>query len=116
MKKLVCVILLAIVISGCASTTVLNSNPNGATVYLNGEKVGTTPYTHTDTKIVGSTTTVQLKKDGYQDLTTTFSRNEDVNVGAVIGGLFVLFPFLWTMDYKPIHTYELFPLKETVSQ
>jgi len=115
MQKLVC-IALALTITGCASTTVINSEPNGATVYLNGEKVGTTPYTHTDTKIVGSTNTVQLKKDGYQDLTATFSRNEDVNVGAIIGGVFVLVPFLWIMDYKPSRSYEMTPLKGTAGQ
>lgn len=115
MNKLVC-ITLALSITGCASTTVLNSEPNGATVYLNGEKVGTTPYIHTDKKIVGSTNTVQLKKEGYQDFTTVFSRNENVNVGAIVGGIFLFFPFLWTMDYKPSHSYEMVPLKGTASQ
>jgi hypothetical protein len=109
-KKLVCLIL-TIFVSACASTTVINSEPSGATIYLNGEKVGVTPYTYTDTKIVGSTNTVLLKKDGYQDVTTAFSRNENVNVGAIIGGVFVLVPFLWTMDYKPNHLYEMAPLK-----
>ncbi len=115
MKSLLC-ITLAISISACASTTVINSEPNGAAVYLNGEKVGLTPYTHTDTKIVGSTNTVLLKKEGYQDFSAAFSRNEDVNVGAIIGGFFVLVPFLWTMDYKPSHSYEMVPLKSAASQ
>lgn len=108
-KKLIC-IALAVSITGCASTTILNSEPNGATVYLNGEKVGTTPYIHTDKKIVGSTNTVQLQKEGYQDLIAAFSRNEDVNVGATIFGSFLVVPWLWMMDYKPSHSYELVPL------
>ena len=115
MKNLFC-ITLAISVSACASTTVVNSEPSGATVYLNGEKVGTTPYTHTDTKIVGSTNRVLLKKEGYQDFSTVFSRNEDVNIGAIIGGLFVLVPFLWTMDYKPSHSYEMVPLRSAANQ
>jgi hypothetical protein len=115
MKSLLC-ITLAISISACASTTIINSEPNGAAVYLNGEKVGLTPYTHTDTKIVGSTNTVLLKNEGYQDFSASFSRNEDVNVGAIIGGFFVLVPFLWTMDYKPSHSYEMVPLKSAASQ
>lgn len=48
--------------SSCASTTVINSNPQGAKVYMNQSFVGTTPYTHTDTKIVGSATPIQLKR------------------------------------------------------
>jgi hypothetical protein len=87
----------------------IQSSPNEAKLYLNGEPVGTTPYTHRDTKIVGSTTTVRLTKEGYKDFTTSFSRNEEVDVGAIIGGLFLLFPFLWTMKYKPTHNYELVP-------
>ena len=99
----------SILLTSCASTTMIQSNPSGAKVYLNGEPVGTTPYTHRDTKIVGSTTTVKLEKDGYDPLNTSFSRDEEVDVGAIIGGIFVLVPFLWTMKYKPTHTYELTP-------
>lgn len=95
--------------ASCASTTVIHSNPTGAKVYLNGEPVGTTPYTHKDTKIVGSTTTVKLEKEGYESLNTTFSRDEKADVGAIIGGVFTLVPFLWTMKYNPSHTYELSP-------
>ena len=97
----------SILLTSCASMTMIQSNPSGAKVYLNGEPVGTTPYTHRDTKIVGSTTTVKLKKEGYAPLNTSFSRNEEVDVGAIIGGVFVFVPFLWTMKYKPTHTYEL---------
>lgn len=110
MKRFICLII-ALSITACASTTAINSEPSGATLYLNGEKVGTTPYTHSDTKIIGSTNMVVLKKEGYQDFSTAFSRNENANVGAIIGGVFVLVPFLWAMDYKPSYTYELQSLK-----
>ncbi len=99
-----------ILLSSCASTTMIQSIPSGAKVYLNGEPVGKTPYSHTDTKIVGSTTTVKLEKEGYEPLNTSFSRNEEADVGAIIGGIFVLIPFFWTMKYKPTHTYELSPI------
>ncbi|GAB3547521.1 hypothetical protein GCM10027577_22630 [Spirosoma fluminis] len=87
----------------------IQSNPSGAKVYLNSAYVGTTPYTHTDTKIVGATTYVRLEKEGYQQLNTSFSRDEKADAGAIIGGLFLLFPFLWTMKYDPFRTYELIP-------
>jgi hypothetical protein len=38
-----------------------------------------------------------------------FCRNEEADVGAIIGGIFFLFPFLWTMKYKPGRLYELEP-------
>ena len=101
-----------VLLSSCASTTMIRSTPSGAKVYLDGEIVGKTPYSHTDTKIVGSTTSVRLEKEGYETLNTSFSRNEEADVGAIIGGLFVWVPFLWTMKYKPTHTYELSPLTD----
>lgn len=96
-----------LVISGCASTTVIESYPSGAKLYINGEVVGITPYTYTDTKIVGSSNFVTLEKEGYQTMKTVFARNEEVDPGAIIGGVFLWVPFLWTMKYKPTHSYEL---------
>ncbi len=100
----------SVLLSGCASTTMIHSNHDGAKVYLNEELAGTTPYLHSDTKIVGSTTRVRLEKEGYESLGTSFTRNEEVDAGAIIAGIFIWVPFLWTMKYKPAHTYELLPL------
>jgi len=99
----------AVLLTSCVSTTMIKSNPSGARLYLNGEPVGTTPYTHSDTKIVGTTTNVKLEKDGYETLHTYFTRDEEIDVGAIIGGFFVLIPYLWIMKYKPTHTYDLKP-------
>jgi hypothetical protein len=106
------VIACTILFSSCASTTIINSSPNGAKLYMDGEAVGTTPYVYTDTKIVGSATPFRIVMDGYQDFNGVLKRNEEVNVGAIIGGIFFLFPFLWTMDYKSTHNYELIPVNK----
>ena len=98
-----------ILLSSCASTTIINSAPNGAKLYVDGEPVGTTPYTYSDTKIVGSSTPIRIVMEGYEDFNGLLKRNEEANVGAIIGGFFLLFPFFWTMDYKTAHTYELTP-------
>lgn len=93
----------------CSSATVIESVPSGAKLYINGEPVGTTPYTHRDTRIVGSTNLLRLEREGYTPLSASFSRDEEADVGAIIGGIFVLVPFLWAMKYKPAHRYELSP-------
>lgn len=103
-------LIILLLFGSCASTTMLRSEPSGAKVYMNEEPVGTTPYSHTDTRIVGSRTEVRMEKEGYRPFTTTLIRNEEVNVGAIIGTVLVLIPVLWIMDYKPAHTYELEPL------
>lgn len=100
--------------ASCASTTMIQSIPEGAKLYLDGQPVGTTPYEHRDTKIVGSVTTVRLENEGYATINTNFSRNEEADVGAIVGGIFVLIPFLWVMKYKPVHSYEMIPLTDGV--
>jgi hypothetical protein len=97
----------AVLAAACSSSTVLRTNPPGAKVYLDGEYAGTTPYTMSDTKIVGSTTNVRLEHPGYQSVVAAIRRNEEFSVGACIGGVFLLVPFFWIMDYKAMHTYEL---------
>ena len=98
-----------ILFSSCASSTIIDSTPSKATIYINGEKVGKTPYKHKDTKIVGSTNQVRLEKEGYRTYTTTFSKNEEIAVGPLIGGLFALVPYLWIMKYKSARIYDLIP-------
>ena len=106
--KFVSIVLSAgILFASCASSTLIQSYPTGAKVYIDGQAVGVTPYWHTDTKIVGSVTDVNLVKEGYEPLNTSFMRNERVDVGAIIGGLFLWVPYLWTMQYNPTHNYEM---------
>lgn len=106
--KSICIILSAsIFITSCASTTLIQSTPPGADIYIDNQKKGTTPYNYSDTKIVGSSTNLTLKKEGYQEMNVTLIRNERADVGAIIGGVLVLVPFLWTMKYDPVHNYEL---------
>lgn len=99
-----------VLFTSCASSTLLQSNPPGANVYLNNEPVGKTPYIHTDNKIIWSKTKVKLTKDGYETLHSSFSRNEEFELNAIIGGILFMVPFLWLMKYKPLHKYELVPL------
>lgn len=109
-KMLAVVMAFSILLSSCASSTMIESIPNGASLYMDGEKVGTTPYLYKDTKIVGSSTEIRLEREGYETFRTSLVRNEEADAGAIVGGIFLLVPFLWTMKYKPTHTYELKPL------
>jgi len=103
-----------LLLTACSSTTLIQSKPSGAKVYMDGQFVGETPYSHTDTRIVGSATLIKLEKEGYKPFVTTMTRDEEVDVAAIVGGLFFAVPFLWTMKYQPFHSYELTPLSEQV--
>jgi hypothetical protein len=107
-------LLLAVLVlfTSCASTTMIQSVPSDASVYVNGMYMGKTPYAYSDESIVGTCHSLRISKEGYEDFNTYLCRNEQADVGAIIGGIFFLFPFLWTMKYYPERTYELYPLAE----
>ena len=109
LKSILSVLVAVVMLSSCASSTLITSVPPGAKVTINGMLKGVTPYTMTDTKIIGATSTIRLELNGYQPKDVMIQKNEQVDVGAVIGGLFFLFPFIWTMGYEPMHMYELTP-------
>lgn len=102
---------LSVSIMSCSSATLIQTAPEGAKVYLNDEFKGYTPYKHVDQAISGTSTYLTFKMEGYEEFQTILSKNEQVDVGAVIGGLFFLFPFIWTMGYNPSHMYELNPMQ-----
>ena len=100
-----------ILFTGCVSYTVIRTVPEGAKLYMNDEIVGTTPYKHSDSKILMSETQIRIEKEGYEPFYTTLTKNEEVDAGAIVGGIFFYFPFIWALGYKPVHTYELIPLR-----
>ncbi len=106
MIKSVGIFLLAFIIIGCSSTTTITSNDKEAKIYVDGELKGTGSIVHTDTKIVGSTTSIKFQKEGCEPVNYTLTRSEEFDAGACAGGVFVLVPFLWVMKYKPVHSYE----------
>jgi hypothetical protein len=106
MKKFVLAALAGFYVVGCASTTTIRSTDSQAKIYIDGEMKGTGVVTHTDTKIVGATTSVRMEKAGCEPMYYSFSRSEEFDAGACAGGVFVLVPFLWIQKYKPEHIYE----------
>ena len=114
-RPVAAILAIAILFSSCSSTTRIESFPSGADVYLNGEAVGKTPYKLKDQKVSGSTPLVRLEKEGYTTTNTSITKNEKAHVGAIIGGIFLLFPFIWTLQYKKVHYYNLEPLTDSDS-
>lgn len=88
----------------------INSVPSGADVFINGELAGKTPYLYKDTKVSFSPVYVDIAKEGYETLYTSFRRDEEFNAGTFIGGFIVWPIWLWTLEYKPARTYVLQPL------
>lgn len=112
-KILVLLLTFSIFFISCSSSTVLQTVPPGAKVYINDEYIGVTPCVYQDTKIVFSNNYVRIEKEGYKTFNTSFSRDEEVEIGAIVSGVFFIVPFLWTLKYKPYHNYELIKLSSS---
>ena len=106
MKKLIALMTVFFFLFGCASATVIKSNPTGAKLYLEGQLKGDTPYTYADRAAAGTMRTVTLKKEGYKDFTGHIKR-EQLSVGALIGGIFLIVPLIWILEYPPEYTFEM---------
>ncbi len=82
MKKLLfaCVIIACALLTSCAtifdddtSSVVINSDPTGAVIKVDGYEMGTTPATlNLDS---GSSHTVEISKDGYKTSTVTLQKS-----------------------------------------
>lgn len=97
-------------LAGCVSTTLIESSPTGAALYLNEVLVGRTPYKHSDKEIIFTETKVRLELEGYQILDTAFKKDEALNPKVLLGGCITPIPYLWIMKYHPVHFYTLTPL------
>jgi hypothetical protein len=96
---------------GCASTTNIKSRPEGAEVFVDNVRIGVTPARYSDTAIAGSTKALRLKKEGYKPFETVIRKSE-FQVGPCIGGVLVLFPFIWVLGYPETYEFELEKLPE----
>lgn len=113
-RRIVSVVALLTFASGCASTTVLKSNPSGATVKsAAGQVLGTTPYKHEDTNHMMEEQKFTLEMEGYAPKPVTLKRDQ-WNMGRTVGfglGGILLFPLwagiLWSQDYQPEYVIEL---------
>ena len=94
---------------GCASTTVIKSNPDNANIYIGDIKKGTTPYELTDSKVLYSSERVKLEKPGYKTLRTEIKKDATLNVGALVGACFVGVPILWLLGYEKEYFFDMEP-------
>ncbi len=106
-KKTMSVLIAVTFVTACSSTTTIQVTDPMAKIYVDGQMLGKGSVQYSDTKIIGSTTPVMLKKDGCDSQTHYISRDGGLHVGALIGGLFFLVPFLWVTKYRPGYTFDL---------
>ncbi|MBW2078235.1 MAG: PEGA domain-containing protein [Deltaproteobacteria bacterium] len=110
-RILICLFFLVFFLMGCASKTIIRSTPEGAEVYIDNLRMGTTFLPYFDTAIAGSTKSLKLKIEGYRTFETTIRKSE-FQVGPCVGGVLVLFPFICILGYPEVYEFELEELPE----
>ena len=99
-------ILSVLLVTACTSSTVIRSSDPDARIYVNDEYIGTGRAWYSDQKVAFSKNRVEIRKEGCRPERHSFRRNEEADVGAIVGGLLFTVPFLWVTEYKPRHAYE----------
>jgi hypothetical protein len=99
-------LILSVFVGACSSTTNIRSTDPEAKIYIDGEYRGKGDVFYSDTKVLGSSTSIRLEKPGCEPRSFIMVRNEEFDAGACAGGVFLLVPFLWVQKYKGEHNYE----------
>lgn len=89
--------LFAIAATGCSHVVTIDSDPPGADIYVNGQKVGNAPVSYTEKTGWDKTYQIEARKPGYGKSELTVQQgdfNTTVLIGTIAGTLclFVFFP------------------------
>ena len=106
MKKVIALIMVFFFLFGCASATYIKSNPPGAKLSLGGQLAGETPTFYSDRAVAGTTRAVNLKKEGYKDF-NGYIKREKLSIPILIGGIFLIIPFIWILEYPSQYYFEM---------
>ena len=113
MRSLTAALVALALTTGCTSTTLINSRPDGAAVSIDGVNVGKTPATWSSTVWVGTKNSVQLSAPGYQP-TTSFISADQWNVGKLVISIICFLPgILFSTEYRPSYEFTLQPATGT---
>jgi hypothetical protein len=56
--------------------------------------------------VAGTTRAVTLRKEGYKDYYGSIKR-EKFSVPTLIGGIFLIVPFAWILEYPPQYNFDM---------
>lgn len=108
-------ILLVVVCASCVTQTRVNfsTDVDGAEVFVDGEKIGTTPVQKKLSNVVWENPDILIKKEGYKDLYTDLKKKiKGVNL---VSGLILFWPALfWVYGPKKNQSYILVPSANSV--
>lgn len=109
---IICVLLL----TGCAQTTQILSEPAGANVYLNGRLKGQTPLKLTTTISNHGEIPISLSHPGHESLDTFLTKTGETDKLLRILGYIAVIPLDYDRKFKPQYKYILKPKQQKSSE
>lgn len=101
----VAVFVLLMFVSSCATTSRIESDPQGAKVYINGDYLGETPLQETLSNFIGNNYTIRLEKSGYRTLVRVLDK--EGKILEATAGYFLLVPLLWVYGPKSYYYFTM---------
>ena len=101
--------------TSCASTTTIGVIPRSveAEIYADGKYIGDAPAVLKDSKISGAGTMITIEAEGYEDYKAYIEKSDHINMGALVGGIFLVVPYIWIMGYEPYYEFYLTEEKDS---
>ena len=101
--------------TSCASTTTIGVIPRSveAEIYADGKYIGDAPAVLKDSKISGAGTMITIVAEGYEDYKAYIEKSDHINMGALVGGIFLVVPYIWIMGYEPYYEFYLTEEKDS---
>lgn len=98
-----------LVFAGCAQTSRISSDPEGAKVYINGVYVGDTPCVYRYRSGLPETYILEVRKDGYKTITNaTIDRTLRADVSLVLL-LLAIVPYFFSARLEEQYVFALEP-------
>ena len=100
------VLLLAFIIAGCSHTTLINTNPSGANVVIDGNDLGLSPVTFNDSSGVPKSFILKVKKSGYKEINLPIKQSYrgDITLFWLLPGII---PYFFTATLNDGYTFNL---------
>ena len=97
-----CALAIGLVLAACASRTRITTEVN-ATIYEadTGRALGTGEADYQDKKPVWASTVFRIEKEGCRRKDLVINRSDDISIGMILAGFFLIFPWIWSGDYHP---------------
>lgn len=104
MKRLILLFMSALILFGCASSTVIKTIPNGVKIKQGSEMKGVTPYDYWDRSPSFAIQKFTLQKDGYKDKEITITK-DSFYVSRIFFPPVLAWP--WMFGYQDSYFFEL---------